>query len=274
MKKIPISLIIITYNEEHNIGRCLDSVPFAAEKLIVDSGSTDRTREVAERHGARVVHQPWLGFGPQRNAAHGQATHDWILVLDADETLSPELARELEGRLPEIIESDLAGAWLPRTNDYMGAPLRWYRPMMRQWSARIYHRERARWTDAMVHESMIHDGPTVKLEQPLLHFHNPTLVHKQLKVLHYTEISAGRKALKKRRPALWALPLIYLHSFLKDYLWRLAVLDGGRGVIVSHMNASYAVYKRVRLYEMLINPEAVKIADRALQAHKLKPADE
>ena len=85
---LPITLLIIARNEASAIGRCLDSVPFAAEKLVVDSGSTDGTQEVATRHGARVVHQDWLGFGPQRNFASTQASHDWILALDADEALS------------------------------------------------------------------------------------------------------------------------------------------------------------------------------------------
>src|SRR5918993_3756972 len=94
--RLPLTLLIIARNEATAIARCLDSAPFAAEKLIVDSGSTDGTQQIAEQHGARVVHQDWLGFGPQRNFASTQASHDWILALDADEALSPELARELQ----------------------------------------------------------------------------------------------------------------------------------------------------------------------------------
>ena len=87
MPVLPLSLVVITHNEAANIARCLDSVPFAAEKLIIDSGSTDTTVAIAQARGARVVHQDWLGFGPQRNFASTQARHDWILVLDADEFL-------------------------------------------------------------------------------------------------------------------------------------------------------------------------------------------
>src|SRR5918993_2047324 len=93
---LPLTLLVIARNEAPIIARCLDSVPFAAEKIVIDSGSTDGTTEVAARHGARVVHQDWLGFGPQRNFASTQAAHDWILTLDADEALSPELASELQ----------------------------------------------------------------------------------------------------------------------------------------------------------------------------------
>ena len=84
MARLPVTLLVMTRDEAHQVGRCLDSVPFADEKIVLDSGSTDGTREVAERHGARVVEQPWLGFGPQRNLASGLARNDWILFLDAD----------------------------------------------------------------------------------------------------------------------------------------------------------------------------------------------
>ena len=106
---LPITLLVIARNEAPIIGRCLDSVPFAAEKLVIDSGSTDGTQRVAARHGARVVHQDWLGFGPQRNFASTQASHDWILALDADEALSAELADELQQRLPQLMQSQSAG---------------------------------------------------------------------------------------------------------------------------------------------------------------------
>src|SRR6185312_5206066 len=127
MPQLPLTLVVMTHNEAAVIGRCLDSVPFAAEKLVVDCGSTDATLEVARAHGARVVHQDWLGFGPQRNFGTTQASHPWILALDADEFLSPELARELEQRLPQVMASESAVGILRRRTLYMGAPMRWYR---------------------------------------------------------------------------------------------------------------------------------------------------
>ena len=141
MSFLPLSLVVITHNEGLNIARCLDSVPFAADKLVVDSGSTDDTVAIAQAHGARVVHQDWLGFGPQRNFASTQAAHDWILVLDADEFLSPELAADLERGLPALMASSLPAAWLRRRTWLMGAPMRWYRPMVGERMARLYHRD-------------------------------------------------------------------------------------------------------------------------------------
>src|SRR6185295_4536886 len=109
---LPLTLLVIARDEAPIIGRCLDSVPFAAEKLVIDSGSTDGTQAVCAQHGARVVH------------------HDWILALDADEALSSELIDEMQRRLPQLMQSQCAGAILRRQTYYMGAPMRWYRPMM------------------------------------------------------------------------------------------------------------------------------------------------
>jgi glycosyltransferase involved in cell wall biosynthesis len=263
-RQFPVSLLVMTWNEAHNIGRCLDSVPFAAEKVVIDSGSSDDTVRIAESHGARVVRQPWLGFGPQRNFASTQAAHDWILFLDADECLSPALVAEFEDRLPALLASRHPGAELRRSAWYMGAPMRWYRPMVGERVGRFYHRDRARWTDAPVHEALRFDGPAEQFTEVFHHHHSPTLVHKQLKVLSYSELKALGWAERGRRPNLWMCPLVYLAAFIKDYVLRLAVFDGGRGFIVAHIAASYAVYKRLRLYELTVNPESRESARRVM----------
>lgn len=270
MQTLPISLVVITRDEAANIARCLDSVPFAAEKLVVDSGSTDDTIAIARAHGARVLHQDWLGFGAQRNFASAQASHDWIIVLDADEYLSDALAAECRARLPQLLASSHAAAWLRRSTDYMGAPMRWYRPMVGERMARIYHRHRARWADVRVHESLAFDGTAVEFQAPFNHLHNPTLVHKQLKVLRYAELKVQDWKAKRRAPRLWMVPLVFLAAFLKDYIVRLAFLDGGRGFVVAQTAAQYAVYKRLRYYELLRNPDSLAQARRELVRHDLE----
>jgi glycosyltransferase involved in cell wall biosynthesis len=268
---LPITLVVITRNEAQSLGRCLDSAPFAAEKLVVDSGSTDGTQEIAQAHGARVVHQDWLGFGPQRNAASKLASHDWLLALDADEALSAELARELQEKLPALMRSAAAGAILRRQTWYMGAPMRWYRPMTGERMGRLYHRGRARWSGVRVHESLQYDGAVETLRHPFIHLNNPTLVHKQLKTLRYAELKA-RDWLERGRPArMWMTPLVYLAAFLKDYFVRLAFLDGWRGYIVAQTAAAYAVYKRMRYYEMKRNPQSQTLAAETLRSYGLDP---
>lgn len=270
MPNLPLSLVVITHNEGLNIARCLDSVPFAADKLVVDSGSTDDTVAIAQAHGARVVHQDWLGFGPQRNFASTQAAHDWILVLDADEFLSPELAADLERGLPALMASSRPAAWLRRRTWLMGAPMRWYRPMVGERMARLYHRDRARWTDARVHESLRFDGAAAEFSAPFNHADNPSLVHKQLKVLRYSELKALDWCDKRRPVRMWVTPLVYLSSFLKDYVLRLAFLDGWRGFIIAQTAASYAAYKRMRYYEMRHNPASIGAAHAKLAKHGLE----
>ena len=266
---LPITLLVIARNEAAHIGRCLRSVPFAAEKLVVDSGSTDGTQARAIEAGARVVDQPWLGFGPQRNFATTQASHDWILFLDADEELTPALCDELMRELPALMQSDVAGAILRREAWYMGAPMRWYRPMVGEQLGRLYHRGRARWTDVRVHESLRFDGRTVTLRAPFRHHQNPTLVHKHLKMMMYAELKSLDRLDRNKSVQMWATPFVGAAAFFKDYIVRLAFLDGWRGYIVAKVAASYAVYKRMRYYEMRRNPESVELGREQLHRHKL-----
>lgn len=267
MSSLPLSLAVITHNEALTIARCLDSVPFAADKLVVDSGSDDATVAIALAHGARVVHHDWPGFGAQRNFASTQCRHDWILVLDADEYLSPALVAELEARLPALMASAAPAAWLRRRTIYMGAPMRWYRPAVGEKLARLYHRQRARWSDARVHESLAFDGVATTFRAPFEHVNNPTLVHKQLKVLRYAELKC-RDWRDQRKPArMWQTPFVYALAFAKDYLLRLAFMDGWRGFVIARTAASYAIYKRMRYYEMLHNPDSVGAAASVLKKH-------
>ncbi|CBA17329.1 glycosyltransferase family 2 protein [Xanthomonas albilineans] len=268
---LPLSLVVMTYNEAANIARCLDSVPFAGDKLVVDCGSTDDTVAIARAHGARVVEQAWLGFGPQRNFASTQAAYDWILVLDADEFLSDALRVECLARLPSLLRDNRVDAvWLRRSTWYMGAPMRWYKPMVGERLARLYHRGRARWREARVHESLRFDGASAEFAPPFHHLHNPTLVHKQLKVLRYAELKALGWRDKRKPVRMWQSPFVFVGAFLKDYLLRLACLDGWRGFIVAQTAASYALYKRMRYYEMQYNPASVEQARTQLQRHDLE----
>jgi glycosyltransferase involved in cell wall biosynthesis len=262
--------VVITFNEAPAIARCLDSVDFAAEKIVVDCGSEDDTRAIALAHGARVVEQAWLGFGAQRNFASDLASHDWILSLDADEALTPELAAEMKQRLPALLDSNASAAILHRTAWFMGRPLRWYRAMVRERKARIYHRRRARWSDVRVHESLRYEGSEVVFKSALMHYLNPTLVHHELKSLRYAELKAldWRDQQRPVLPLLW--PLIFAFTFLKDYLLRLALLDGWRGWVVAYMAADYALYKRLRYFEMQQFAPSVELARRELRAHKLE----
>jgi hypothetical protein len=135
--------------------------------------------------------------------------------------------------------------------------------------ARIYPRLRARWRDVRVHESLVWDGPEVLFKAPFEHINNPTLLHKGLKVLRYSELKARDWKQRGRAPRMWDCPLVFVSTFIKDYVFRLAMLDGWRGFIVAQTAASYAVYKRMRYYEMCRNPGSVELAQDALARHRL-----
>ena len=245
-----LTLLVMTRNEAATIARCLDSVPFAAEKIVIDSGSTDQTVSIASAHGARVVHQPWLGYGAQRVFATGLATHPWILFLDADEWLSDELAVSIRTALPKFAAEKIAAAKFKRCTWFLGAPMRWYRPLTAQTVTRLYHRDRATWNTSRVHESLITNGAVVALRGRLMEHGVPTLLHRQLKDLEYAELKVRDWLASGARPkVVWSAPFVFMAAFLKEYLLRLGILDGSRGAVAAWLAANYAAYKRLRYWD-------------------------
>jgi hypothetical protein len=162
------------------------------------------------------------------------------------------------------MKSNAAGGILRRKTWYMGSPMRFYRPMVGERLGRLYHRGRARWADVRVHEWLIYEGPTARFKETFVHHHNPTLAHRHLKILQYSELKA-RDWLDSNRPVwLWTTPFVFVGAFLKDYLLRLAFLDGGRGYVVAQVAAFYAAYKRLRYFEMKRNLASKDLAAKLL----------
>ncbi len=246
---LPITLVVLTRDEARNIGRCLASVPFAAEKLVIDSGSVDGTREIARGAGARVIEQDWLGYGPQRNFAATQATHPWILVLDADEWLGDDLRRELTISLPGLLASDAAGMVLRRTAYFMGKPLAHYKPMVLERKARIYHRDRGTWTCPAVHEKLELSGRFLEARAPLFHEFCRNSAEHQIKLANYARLKAEEQFRRGRTVSSLTLPLVYPVEFVKKYLLQRAMFDGARGFILAHNEAQYSTLKRNVLKE-------------------------
>jgi hypothetical protein len=162
------------------------------------------------------------------------------------------------------MESDTAAAILRRHLIYMGRPMRWYRPAVGEKMARFYHRDRARWSDVRVHESLQFKGGSITFKAPFLHDNNPSLVEKQLKVLLYAELKCRDWLDKDKSTRMWQTPFVFVLAFLKDYILRLGFLDGWRGYAISQTAASYAAYKRMRYFEMRQNPASRETAAAAL----------
>ncbi len=243
--KLDISVIIITKNEEQRIRACLESVPFAAEVIVLDGGSTDATAKVAESMGATVVvSTEWEGFGRQKNKALGYASKVWVLSLDADETVTPALQSEIEAALRNP-KSDCYA--IPRLSDFCGRFLRhsgWHPDYV----ARLFKRGTARFSDDLVHERLIPDGKVAKLSEPLIHrgYRGPSETLQ--KIDRYSSDWALQKKSSGKTAGFWSAPCHGGAAFLKTYIFRRGFLDGHAGLAVAISSAEVAYYKYMKLW--------------------------
>jgi glycosyltransferase involved in cell wall biosynthesis len=243
---IDISLVIITKNEEKSIERCIRSVPFAKEVVVLDSGSEDQTCEIAKKLGAKVFHEPWRGFGPQKQRATELASQSWILSLDADEQLSPSLAAEIQQRMQEDPVTD--GFEMPRLSFHMGRWIRhggWYPDRQ----LRLFHRGRARWSQVRIHERV--EAQKVELLQhPIEHFVFASLADQIETNNRYSSLMAQDLFDRKVRFSLGRLLLKPWSKFFETYLWKRGFLDGLPGFVIS-VGAAYSVFlKFAKLWEL------------------------
>lgn len=244
---MPLSVVIITRNAATQLERCLASVAFAEEAIVVDSGSTDGTVELAARHGARVVQKEWLGFGRQKQFAVDAASHDWVLCVDADECVSPGLC--------ELIVAELKAPRgfvyaMPRRNRFLG---RWLKhgEGYPDWSVRLFHRAHARWGGEPVHERVVTRLPVLRLRGDLLHDSAETLEKYLDKQNRYTSLQAESLRAAGRRANVLHLVLSPLLRFIKFYLLRLGFLDGVPGLVhvtIGCMN-SFNKYAKLKALE-------------------------
>ena len=242
-----LTVTVITMNEARNIPAALESVRWADEIVLVDSESTDDTVEIARRYTDRVIVRPWSGYVDQKNFAAAQASHDWILSLDADERVSPELATEIRDVLAGSPEA--TGYRVPRVAFHFGRWIRstdWYPdPQLR-----LYDRRRATWTGRYVHESVRADGPVGRLQHELHHYPYRDLSHHLQTMDRYTTLAA-RQMFEDGRRASWADVLIVPRlTFLRNYILRGGVWDGMPGLVISVMNAYYVGLKFAKLWEL------------------------
>ena len=235
-----ITATIITLNEERNIARAIESLRCCDEILILDSGSTDRTVELAANLGVRVLEAGWRGYAGQKNWAAGQATHEWILSLDADETLSEPLEAEILNLKKSGPRFD--AYTMPRLARYLGRWIYhsgWYPDR----KIRLYDRRKARWVGDFVHESVRSEGRAGNLESDILHFTCDSL-SEHLKTLdHYTTLAAQELAAGRVPVPLWSLIFDPPWNFVKAYVFQRGFLDGLEGLIISYMAAFYTFLK-------------------------------
>jgi glycosyltransferase involved in cell wall biosynthesis len=249
-----LSATIITQNEAANIARAIRSLGMADEILIVDSGSTDGTQEIAAREGARVVSQPWLGFAAQKNFAVGQAAHDWILSLDADEELNLDAQDAVRSWKSGPEPGSPAGYKFARRAFYLG---RWI--LHSGWypdhKVRLFDRRRGRWEGNYVHESVVVEGSTERMPGEILHYTCDSLNDHKARIEFYTDLAAREMLARGRSPSalgrLFAPPWIFFHTFFL----RLGILDGYAGLQIARMAARY-VSRKYEKWALLKKGEA------------------
>lgn len=223
----PLSVAIITLNAASQLAECLESAAFADEIVMVDSGSTDGTVALAEAHGARVVRQDWLGYGPQKQFAVEQAAHDWVLCLDADERVTPALRSAIQAALAEPRH---AAYRFPRCNRFLGRYLR-HGEGYPDWSLRLFDRRHARWSDDPVHEKVVADGPVGDLVGDLLHDSAETLAVYLGKQNRYTSLAAEAAVAAGKRTGYGKLFFSPMIRFIKFYFLRQGFRDGLPGLV-------------------------------------------
>ena len=223
----PLSVAIITLNAATQLEACLRSVRFADEIVVVDSGSTDGTQALAERCGARVIAQDWLGFGRQKHFAVDAAAHDWVLCLDADERVTPELQASIENALQN---PSTAAFRFPRRNRFLGRYLK-HGEGYPDWSLRLFDRRQANWSDDAVHEKVETKSGVGELAGDLLHDSAESLATYLTKQNRYTTLAAEMALAAGKRASFGRIAFSPLVRFIKFYLIRQGFRDGLPGLI-------------------------------------------
>jgi glycosyltransferase involved in cell wall biosynthesis len=238
--RISISAAIITYNEERNIARVIESLRCCDEILVLDSGSNDRTVEVATRLGARVVEASWHGYAAQKNIAASLVQHDWVLSLDADESLSEALEAEIWQIKKNGPQFD--GYTMPRLAQYLGRWILhsgWYPDR----KVRLFDRRKAKWVGEFVHETVRVEGRVGHLKSNLLHFTCDSLSEHVRSMDRYTTLAAQEIASRDENVSFRTLLLNPTWTFFRTYVLKLGFMDGPEGLAIAYMAAFYNFVK-------------------------------
>lgn len=253
IRNVKISAVLIAFNEEKNIARAINSLKlFADEILLIDSESTDRTREIAENLGAKVIVQSWLGFARQKQFAVDTAAHEYIFSLDADEEVSLQLQTEIS-LLKNSEKKLFYGYKIPRLSFYMNRPIRhagWYP----DWQLRLFNRTKGKWKDVLIHESfeMKEDTKIGKLKGDIFHYSVETAAeHHRMIGERYAPLAAQEMFERGKRVSKLKVASAGMLAFIRSYFLQLGFLDGFAGFCIARFAAHHAFLKNLLLYQKL-----------------------
>jgi glycosyltransferase involved in cell wall biosynthesis len=246
-EKIPLSVAIIAKDEAQNLPACLESVGFAEQIVVVDSGSTDGTAEIAKNFGCQVFNEPWRGFGAQKQFAIDRCTHPWVLLLDADERV-PAVTASTIRNIVDADSEETAGYSFPRKNFFQG---RWIRHLWgKDRVVRLFRKTRGRMTEARVHEAVEVKGPVNALDVPLEHYTESSLSKLLLKLDHYTTLGAQEAYEGGKRASVWTAAGVAFFAFLQSYFLKRGFLDGVQGLTLSVAESVSRFFKYAKLSEL------------------------
>lgn len=243
-KQLPLSVILITKNEAHNLHDCLTSLHWADEIIVVDSGSSDGSQDICREFGCTLIETDWPGFGPQKNRALQLATHQWVLSIDADERITDQLRSDIIQAINT--DDDISGYYMPRSSSYCGRFIKhsgWYPDYI----LRLFQREKARFSDDKVHEKIIITGKTAKLTNHLIHYSFSDLEQVLGKVNQYSSLGAEQLYKQGKRSTITKAIGKGIWSFLRSYIFRRGFLDRQEGLMLAISNAEGTYYKYAKL---------------------------
>ena len=241
-----ISVIIITKNEDHDIRDCLASVAWADEIILLDSGSTDKTLEIAKAFTSKVyTSSDWQGFGVQKNRALAYASCDWILSIDADERVSKELCDEIKKSV--LLNENVTVYSMPRLSSYCGRFIR-HSGWWPDYVPRLFKRGDASFSNDLVHERLVFENSATRLTSPLLHITYKDLDEVITKINQYSTLGAKNSLQKGKRGSLSSAICHAFWAFIRTYILRAGFLDGAEGLMLAISNAETTYYRYLKLY--------------------------
>lgn len=250
-----LSAIIITKNEEANLERCLRSVSWVDEIVLVDTQSTDRTIEIAKAFKARIFSPEWKGFGPTKQYALDQAQGEWVLSIDADE----EISFTLKNEILQLLETNppKAGYLIPRKTQFLGKWILhsgWYPDFV----LRLFKKSSGRFTEALVHEHVEVDGPTGRLHNPMMHYSYPTLEDYTRKLDNYSTLGAQDLFESSRAPSPYTMAIRTFISFLRKYILQRGWRDGWEGFLIAYLTSTGTLLKYAKLRQLRVEAKRNK----------------
>ncbi len=244
--KNKISAVIITKNEEANIGRCLNSLGWVDEIVVVDSGSTDKTIEICKEYNCQIVISEWLGFGKTKKLAVDSATNNWILSIDSDE----EVTHELENKIKEILINPKSNGYrINRRSFYLGRMIN-HCGWNFDYPLRLFNKKHGNFNDKEVHESVEIGDEVGRIEYPLLHYTYPTLEGHIVKANRYSSLQAKELYEKNKNYSFFLIPVFVINKFINMYILKAGFLDGKEGFILSYISAFGVFLKYIKLWKL------------------------